>query len=716
MSSRHRLPEPAQQYVANITASEFPGTEARRTYVLLALCGITTTLWLIFARFVVPPMIESAYRGESFAFLNSVIEGQTVHPAAFYRHVWDDITLRVLVNCLGFWLLAIVMTSEAFFRRCVGEATPGTLGAIRMWTCAILLVTTLWDDLGTIALLPLEYRADMGLMKILDLLPIGFNGFLTNESSLRAFQRLTEGLLFLGVVGWRTRIIIPLCALCTFTMNGILREYSGFWHQNLVPIYVLTVLSFTPSGDGWSIDRLRRIYRGSPVPDAERTSPLYGWARYACWIPIAVTYASAGFSKLRASGLEWMSATNMRALLYEQTLYPRAGNFSISLHLAPAPDFVFVLLAVVAVAGEALFITVLFSRTCRRILPAAMIVMHVGIIFTQNIVFFDLMLLLLIFYNFAGIRQTISQWARRAGPIEVLYDGTCPFCCRTVRVLRSLDVLRRLEFEEFRRWDVQELNHRHSMRPALATLENELFVRARARDYGGFEAYRVLAFALPPLWPVAPWLFLPGALTLGNAVYGYISRRRLAFTKCDPACSVEDAQGAKSAVSNPGRQRRYGLVCGLTVAAVIAIQGFFWLNRIEYYPFTAVQMFTGKVQTVVTYYKTLGHWESGRVSPVYLEDTLGVFSINSRYEGLFLVCFGDAEQNALCRKTLGILGSAYNRKASGDKLTRLEIQRWKWDFAANPRDPNYGELDARFIGDVAADRRAQAGLGRADRH
>jgi hypothetical protein len=126
-----------------------------------------------------------------------------------------------------------------------------------------------------------------------------------------------------------------------------------------------------------------------------------------------------------------------------------------------------------------------------------------------------------------------------------------------------------------------------------------------------------------------------------------------------------------------------------------------WLNSLEFYPFTSVQMFKGKPGTVVTYFKTVAHWESGRVAPIYLEDTLDVMSINSRYEGLFELCFGDPEQTALCRRTLMIMGAAYNGKnGSSDTLKQLEIQRWKWDFEARPRDPRYGELDATFVGDV----------------
>jgi predicted DCC family thiol-disulfide oxidoreductase YuxK len=358
---------------------------------------------------------------------------------------------------------------------------------------------------------------------------------------------------------------------------------------------------------------------------------------------------------------------------------------------------------------------VLFSRTSRRILPAVGILMHIGIVFLQNIVFLDLTLLLFIFYDFREIRQRIGQWAGRAGPITLLYDGMCPFCGRTVRILRSMDLFRRIKFEDFRSVDLAVFNHRHAAGVTRAALENEMFVCARGKGYSGFEAYRVLALALPPLWPVAPLLFVPGAATLGTVVYGYIARNRRALVKCDVACSMENAPSENPVLSDAKHSRRLAWACGITIAAIIAFQGFFWLNRIEFYPFTSVQMFTGKPGTVVTYYKTLGHWESGRVSPLYLEDTLGVMSINSRYEGLFDLCFGDATQSELCRKTVSILGSAYNGKAhSDDKLTQLEIQRWKWDFGAKPRDPGYGELDARFVGAVRRDARAQ--VPGSDRH
>ena len=81
-----------------------------------------------------------------------------------YLQNWDRLTMVCLVSSLGFLLIMLVISSPAFIRRIVGEATPGSLGAIRMWTCFILLLTTLWEDLGSIAWLPAEMRYPRGML------------------------------------------------------------------------------------------------------------------------------------------------------------------------------------------------------------------------------------------------------------------------------------------------------------------------------------------------------------------------------------------------------------------------------------------------------------------------------------------------------------------------------------------------------------------------
>jgi predicted DCC family thiol-disulfide oxidoreductase YuxK len=662
------------------------------------------TLWMVFAKLVAPSLIAAMYRGESFSILNSAIEGQAEFPLEYYLQMWNSRAMGILGAGIGFWLLAIFMSGPFFFKRLVGEATPGTLGAIRVWVCFILLISTLWEDLPSFALLPLELREDMGVMTIFDKLPIDYRSFLTSEVKLLLFQWLTILLLFLAMIGWRTRVVVPLSTLCVLVLNGILREYSGYWHQNLVPIYVLAVLSFTPCGDGWSVDRLRKVSLGLPVPDPERTASVYGWARYACWVAIVLPYVAAGLTKLRAAGIDWMSAINMKNMLLEQTLYPRAGNWSISLSLASAPDIVFVVLGIAGSVGEVMMILPLFSRVARRIYPAVMIFMHIGIVFLMNIVFLDLMLILLVFYDFTSVLTRFGKWLSAASRLQVLYDGFCPLCRRTVRILTCLDLFRRLDFQDFRRLDIADYNRRHQLNLCPEELEKAMYVIAEGRSFSGFLAYRVLSLAVPVFWPLVPFLFLPGASALGTVLYRFVARNRHQLVTCNSSCSVEVSETEILTFTPPSSSGRYNAAYGLTIVGLIAVMGSIWALRLEYYPLTAMPMFASARQSVVTYFKTLGHRESGAISPIYLEDSLGAVSINSRYESLFAFCFSDKPRDLeICKKTLSVLGSAYNKKTPpGKKVTQYEIQRWTWDFVSNPHDPHYGTLDARMIFDTSS--------------
>ena len=136
---------------------------------------------------VVPPIIDTRLPRRQLSLLNSLIAGQDEFPVDFYLGPWNRIAMQVAVTQPAVLDACIVTMTKAFFRDVVGEATPGTLGAIRMWTCAILLMTTLVGRSG-------QHRpccrpnivARMGFMQVLHALPIGFDRFLTSETSLTA--------------------------------------------------------------------------------------------------------------------------------------------------------------------------------------------------------------------------------------------------------------------------------------------------------------------------------------------------------------------------------------------------------------------------------------------------------------------------------------------------------------------------------------------------
>jgi hypothetical protein len=293
-------------------------------------------------------------------------------------------------------------------RTAVGEATPESLGWIRILACSALLASALWEDLASSAWLPPELRRPHGVMQWLYALP-GFDRFLASETALRAFNWMTALALLAAAVGWRTRIAVPLGAACYLVLGGILRDYAWFFHTGIVPLYVMAVLSLTPCGDAWSVDRRLAARRGEPVVPAGYASAVYAWSRYACWVAIAVPYLAAGLSKIRNGGAFWWSAANMRHMLYQTSLTPMEFDWRLSLSLAAAPDVVFDLLGLSALVVELAFVSVLFSRTARLVLPIVMAATHVGIFFLQNILFLDLIVLQLAFFEPARLAALFTR-------------------------------------------------------------------------------------------------------------------------------------------------------------------------------------------------------------------------------------------------------------------------------------------------------------------
>jgi len=687
----------------------------RNRFLLVTSCVLVGLLglWIVFAKLVVPSVIESAYRGESLPVLNSLMVGRATHSVDEYMREWEQLAWRIAVASTTFGLLGLVLfvvtSSQTFFRKFVGEATPGTLGVIRAWTCGILLLWTLVEDLPSIAWLPVEARQPLGVMRWVYALPVGFDRLVASEAGLHVFQLLTELLLFLGMIGWGTRLVIPLGAVCFTLLGGILRDYSFNWHQGWVPLYLITILSFTPCGDGWSVDRLLRVIRGQPVLDPARAVPVYGWSRYTCWVAIAVTYWETGLCKIRLDGLSW-GGDGLRATFIEDTLYDREYDWSWSLSLIQAPDSLFIFLAIFVLLFESLWIMVLFSSTFRKIWPVLTAMFHAAVLILQKILFIDLILLQAIFYDFTGLRKRIGQRLESSyGRIHILFDGQCPLCNRTVRVLGFFDLFTRLEFLDFRRLDLAEYNRHHGLTLTLEDLDREMYVISRGQAYIGYYGYRVLAWALPAFWPLIPLLYFPGVSWVGERVYGSIARNRLALIHCDSHCPTTPSGNGDSRaifhISDEPQPGRYAWLIS-SFCVVMAISFFY---RVEFYPVMTAWHLYASLNTSgeISYFKALGHQASGATVPVRVGDSVGALRWDGRDTRIVKQCFDGLrnERGGIvtkdldsCQKFLAVSGSIYNKKSPLDrKITHLEIQERVWNFRSNPSDPEHGKVTTNHL-------------------
>jgi predicted DCC family thiol-disulfide oxidoreductase YuxK len=124
----------------------------------------------------------------------------------------------------------------------------------------------------------------------------------------------------------------------------------------------------------------------------------------------------------------------------------------------------------------------------------------------------------------------------------VLFDGGCPVCRRSVRTLRALDWLDRLQFG-----NAMDPATRGRVAPDLteADVMREMFViDAAGRRYPGYDAYLQIASVVPVLWPFRILGALPGIRQIGQAVYRVIAANRRRRGVCtDDLCSPAFRRG-----------------------------------------------------------------------------------------------------------------------------------------------------------------------------
>jgi len=107
--------------------------------------------------------------------------------------------------------------------------------------------------------------------------------------------------------------------------------------------------------------------------------------------------------------------------------------------------------------------------------------------------------------------------------LNIIYDGHCAFCIRSLKLIKPFDSRKVMRFydahqpETFARFP--ELRY--------ADVEDAMYTIAEGeRPYRGFFAFRRLTWAGPLLWSLLPIFYFPGASIVGPRVYAWVARNR----------------------------------------------------------------------------------------------------------------------------------------------------------------------------------------------
>lgn len=126
---------------------------------------------------------------------------------------------------------------------------------------------------------------------------------------------------------------------------------------------------------------------------------------------------------------------------------------------------------------------------------------------------------------------------------QVLYDGACPFCLKSVDLLRRLDWDKNLDYVDMRQ-------PAHPALQGLATDSDAFLEQMHVLPPGenhlldGFEAVRWITWRLPAAFWLTPFLYLPGVPALGQRLYLWIARNRFRLVPCHHGvCAIQKKQG-----------------------------------------------------------------------------------------------------------------------------------------------------------------------------
>lgn len=577
--------------------------------ILIVVGGITG--WAMMT-FVAPPMMESASKGHSaIGALNHYFQpkGHADHEKWLSRVA--KLARTVIVCSIVLASVVMLLTSRWFARKLAGTATPGQVGATRALVCGTLLMSALWEDPASTAYLPREMIRSMGTMNFVRKLPM-FDQFLASHSAILTWNWMTCAFLFLGMLGIYSRTVIPLAAIFYFVQAGILRQFTWFWHVGLIPLLVLFALSFMPNNDGFSLDRRRRIARGKPVADADLATPFYGWCIWFCWLPVCMAYLWAGMSKVAYGGWFWWRPDNLRGIIIQDSLQPMQFDTQIGQNLVQAPAILFAIIGISAIIGEAAGILPILApreskagKIIRFIVPATLAGMHIGIWVMQNILFFDLIFIQLMFIDWIGLRNFAAD---------------------------------KLGLQFLARREIKNVEPEDVVPPAVLTME---------------QSSRAPSSTVASLFRRPPHLYVK-----------------------------------------------------LAVCLFIALWTSVWVNRVEFFPLTSVQMYTKTDRELGTIYYTrvVAHYADGHSGRAYLEQGIGALA-DGRYRRVLDYALSNSKKDqALADRVLKTCGSRMNRDATSpdQKIEQFEVQRLVWNYNRDPDSPEKGKVTYRRFTDVGA--------------
>lgn len=195
--------------------------------------------------------------------------------------------------------------------------------------------------------------------------------------------------------GLFTRLSTAVSFILGLYLFGLPNSFGKTHHLDTLMVFCFLIMAFSRCGDAWSVDRLIQTARHGADSLAQRRSLSgeYTWPVRTIWVVTSLVLFAAGFSKLRHSGLQWITGDTMAIFLVQANYHTTDAEplTSWGLNLAQSTRLSH-LLAAAAVALEIGFPIALFSRRARWFIVPIGALMQLGIAVLLGPNFYQMML------------------------------------------------------------------------------------------------------------------------------------------------------------------------------------------------------------------------------------------------------------------------------------------------------------------------------------
>jgi predicted DCC family thiol-disulfide oxidoreductase YuxK len=319
------------------------------------------------------------------------------------------------------------------------------------------------------------------------------------------------------MVGWRTSWVkwIVLVGQISYDYRNPMLTYGVDW----IVASLLFILCVAPVGRALSLDRVRAV-RAAKLKDLNARLPPYGHAWVgACTrlmqVQMAVLFYYSAISKLR--GDDWWNGDAVWTVFTTEEYYNR-----IILDVLASHYWLVNLATYGTILLEIAFAFLIWQRSTRPYLLAAAIFLHLQFALLMGLFYFSFVMIM---GHMSSVRQEWltrlgAAWKRAMGEMEMIYDGRCGFCVRSMAWFLAFDGLGQIKVRNFRTDPSPVVSD--------AQLEKALYlVLPDGRALPGFEAYRYAVLRVPGLWWQVPLFYVPVlSRLLGHPLYHWVASHR----------------------------------------------------------------------------------------------------------------------------------------------------------------------------------------------